>query len=256
MIDLVGIRIRRARKYAGITREKLADLANVTLSHIIKLEAEDNDTPPSLSSLVAIAKALNVSTDHLLGLPSAAQEFEQLAKRKENIEQKIEYEKYPENLASIYRMIDALPEQMQTEIGITVERMYESYKTTLIAQERINHCVAKLRQNGLLDASSRVALGLNKTRGKQEDELPESTIYFMCALDANRIKIGFTANIEKRIKNLRTSSPHKLRLMRTIPGTKDDERRLHEQFAHLREHGEWFTDCDELRDFINQLPWT
>lgn len=32
----------------------------------------------------------------------------------------------------------------------------------------------------------------------------------------------------------------------------DDERALHDRFAHLRQHGEWFTDCDEIRSYISE----
>jgi len=150
-------------------------------------------------------------------------------------------------------MIEALPSEMQEEIKLIVERMHSGYKEKLITQERINHCITKLRRNGLLDTASRIALGLIEEEEEKPEEGKEPTIYFMHAFDANRIKIGFTTNIERRIRSLKMSSPHGLRFMYAIPGTKDEEHKLHERFAHLRQHGEWFTDCEELREYINQL---
>lgn len=60
----LGQRIRNSRKACGLTQEQLAekvDISSVHLSHI-----ETGTTKLSLSVLVSIATALNVSTDSLL----------------------------------------------------------------------------------------------------------------------------------------------------------------------------------------------
>jgi hypothetical protein len=36
-------------------------------------------------------------------------------------------------------------------------------------------------------------------------------------------------------------------------GTLRDERRYHEQFAHLRIRGEWFKDCPEIREHFREM---
>jgi len=48
-------------------------------------------------------------------------------------------------LTETYRMIEALPSEMQEEIKLIVERMHSGYKEKLITQERINHCITKRR---------------------------------------------------------------------------------------------------------------
>ena len=62
--ELIGVRIRDCRLKAKITQEVLAEKAGVTPHHISSIE--NNKTQLSLPCLVAIANALNTTTDHLL----------------------------------------------------------------------------------------------------------------------------------------------------------------------------------------------
>ncbi|MCI8335794.1 MAG: helix-turn-helix transcriptional regulator [Peptococcaceae bacterium] len=62
--EAVGLRIRAARKKAGITREALANDADVSLRFISYIEK--GQTKMSLETLVSIANALSVTTDDLL----------------------------------------------------------------------------------------------------------------------------------------------------------------------------------------------
>jgi hypothetical protein len=64
----------------------------------------------------------------------------------------------------------------------------------------------------------------------------------------NRIKIGFTTNLAKRMAMV----PHE-HVLATVPGTITDEHREHARFAHLRTTGEWFTDAPDLRAHIATL---
>lgn len=61
---LLGKRIREARKEKDLKREKLAELSEITDSYIGIIERADKK--PSINTLVKIASALDVSTDHLL----------------------------------------------------------------------------------------------------------------------------------------------------------------------------------------------
>ena len=74
-------------------------------------------------------------------------------------------------------------------------------------------------------------------------------VYFVSSADG-KLKIGTSANIEKRFDALQTSASVKLTLLLTIPGGTDLETELHRRFVHLRESGEWFQHTDELRHFI------
>lgn len=70
-------------------------------------------------------------------------------------------------------------------------------------------------------------------------------VYFITENEASLspIKIGFSKNISKRIKELQTGNPSKLLLMGwlTSPNDAELEKSLHRQFSLQRcDHGEWF----------------
>lgn len=76
-----------------------------------------------------------------------------------------------------------------------------------------------------------------------------SVVYFIeCA---GRIKIGITQNLKARVSALQTSAPGKLTVIATVPGAAKLERELHGQLHAHRITGEWFTDCEEVRDAIH-----
>lgn len=59
-----GMRIREARQAAGMSRERLAAAAAVSVSTIVRLE--NYDQLPNAESLARIAKSIGVSLDDLL----------------------------------------------------------------------------------------------------------------------------------------------------------------------------------------------
>jgi Zn-dependent peptidase ImmA (M78 family)/transcriptional regulator with XRE-family HTH domain len=59
---MIGERIKRARKAAGLNQRELAELANVSAMAISKYEREENT--PSSSVLLALSKALGVRTEY------------------------------------------------------------------------------------------------------------------------------------------------------------------------------------------------
>ena len=61
----VGKIIQQKRKALGITQEKLAELSNLSVNYISKMERLD-DQNISLKSLAAIAKALDATIPELL----------------------------------------------------------------------------------------------------------------------------------------------------------------------------------------------
>lgn len=75
-------------------------------------------------------------------------------------------------------------------------------------------------------------------------------VYFVHAPDANLVKIGATTNLRARLLALQNASPVPLVLIQSIAGGKDEERVLHQRWAHLRSHGEWFEASPELMHFI------
>jgi hypothetical protein len=76
-------------------------------------------------------------------------------------------------------------------------------------------------------------------------------IYFIWAGDAKLVKIGHTTNHpDERLATLATMSPVELTPTVVRPGAKSDERAMHERFAHLRHHGEWFEARGDLARFM------
>lgn len=81
-------------------------------------------------------------------------------------------------------------------------------------------------------------------------------IYYIGCAETFRLKIGYTSGPpEKRLKALRTGTPTPIYLMAIHPGTPEDERRLHRQFAVDRVRGEWFQMSAELFDHICIVVW-
>ncbi len=83
-------------------------------------------------------------------------------------------------------------------------------------------------------------------------------IYFIQGITGGPIKIGYTKNDpEKRLYSLGQMSPIPLKIIATMDGLRQTERKLHVQFAHIRRHGEWFEPSDEMILFISQntIPW-
>lgn len=77
-------------------------------------------------------------------------------------------------------------------------------------------------------------------------------VYFVS--DGDAIKIGFTSNgVDRRLEALRNGNPREIKVLATMRGTMDDEKRLHRRFAEYRVRGEWFKAAPELLDFIASL---
>jgi len=75
-------------------------------------------------------------------------------------------------------------------------------------------------------------------------------VYFITASNKDNIKIGCASCPEDRLDYLQTGSPVRLKLLGVMEGGRKKERELHNQFAHLRQHGEWFERSESLLNFI------
>jgi transcriptional regulator with XRE-family HTH domain len=63
---MIGDRVRQIREMRGFTQEQLSELANLELQQINRYE--NNKNKPKADVIIQLARALNVSTDYLLGL--------------------------------------------------------------------------------------------------------------------------------------------------------------------------------------------
>jgi predicted DNA binding CopG/RHH family protein len=77
-------------------------------------------------------------------------------------------------------------------------------------------------------------------------------IYFIKRPDDDRIKIGTTARLARRLKELTKSCDTDLIVLGIMDGIFAQERDIHLRFAHLKGAGEWFEPEDDLLDFITK----
>jgi hypothetical protein len=84
---------------------------------------------------------------------------------------------------------------------------------------------------------------------------PQPQIYFIgSALRVGcMVKVGYSVNPKGRLRQLQTSSPERLQIFVTVPGTVDDERKYHRRWSSRRRTGEWFVLGDCIIDEINRL---
>ncbi len=87
---------------------------------------------------------------------------------------------------------------------------------------------------------------------KTDPKKEEGSVYLIQGETTKRIKIGWSKNVEKRIKALESSE--KLRLLYEIIGvTKDDEKALHTLFQDYRIKDEWFEPHKLILEYISFL---
>lgn len=78
-------------------------------------------------------------------------------------------------------------------------------------------------------------------------------VYFIGHETIGPIKIGASADPYERVRTLRCGSPVWLSVLGTLP-VEDmfrEERKLHEHFAEVRSHGEWFERTPELLAIVS-----
>jgi hypothetical protein len=76
--------------------------------------------------------------------------------------------------------------------------------------------------------------------------------YFMGG-DKGAVKIGFSEDVEKRLREIRPHSPIPLRILAATHGGRMREAHYHWKFRRLRLHGEWFRRTPGLMREIGRL---
>lgn len=78
-------------------------------------------------------------------------------------------------------------------------------------------------------------------------------IYFLQPVDGGPVKIGFSDNLEARRIALELHYGRQLSVLATLPGGREEEKAIHERFAHLRlGRTEQFRPAPDLMEFINR----
>ena len=133
--------------------------------------------------------------------------------------------------------------------GVQTVADADAFVSTLTDDEAMQY--GTLRES-FLCAQDKHYRSIERVRKAAADEKTSQggeVVYFVYSEDG-KVKIGHSANIEKRFDALQTAASVKLTLALTMPGDSTLETRLHQRFAHLRESGEWFRADNELRHFI------
>lgn len=82
----------------------------------------------------------------------------------------------------------------------------------------------------------------------------QTFVYFLRPIGSQSpIKIGCSYNPAKRLQDYCQWSPVPLEIVATIPGDAKLERNLHDCFADLHAHGEWFHPDERLLNAIERL---
>jgi hypothetical protein len=70
----------------------------------------------------------------------------------------------------------------------------------------------------------------------------------------DKIKVGYTShNATDRKRSMETGNPHGIVVIGIVKGTKEHERKIHQQLQDYHVQGEWFRDCKEVRGYINEV---
>jgi hypothetical protein len=78
-----------------------------------------------------------------------------------------------------------------------------------------------------------------------------SVVYFIGDLD-RAVKIGHSVDVTSRKREIQTGCYWPVKILRTIPGGRAEERRMHEAFAETRAKGEWFFVSAKLKHFVRR----
>lgn len=88
-----------------------------------------------------------------------------------------------------------------------------------------------------------------------EDDEPISRgrVYFIVARKAGTVKVGFSANLRKRMIDLQTSASEPLAMAFSCAGDRELERALHAFLAPHVVSGEWFRYGAHIHDLIDEM---
>lgn len=68
----------------------------------------------------------------------------------------------------------------------------------------------------------------------------------------DKLKVGYTQNLEKRLISYRTHNPH-IELITTMAGERKLEQGMHKHLAKYRVEGEWFEYNDQVMQYVRTI---
>jgi len=85
-------------------------------------------------------------------------------------------------------------------------------------------------------------------------EFPTGPLVYFLGGVPGFVKIGFTADLQDRVRQLQPGSPFPLELLAHVAGASwAEERAYHRRFHAHRHYGEWFARAPEIEAEIERL---
>lgn len=69
----------------------------------------------------------------------------------------------------------------------------------------------------------------------------------------NLVKIGFSDNLRKRVRQIISTVPIPVEFVGHMPGDRDVEKHLHDIFAQSSFSGEWFVETEQMRSLFDTM---
>lgn len=92
-----------------------------------------------------------------------------------------------------------------------------------------------------------------ENRNERGVEPKHSMVYFLLFPASKQVKIGFTTQLEKRLRAYATHNAESFQLLKTIKGTISLEKDIHKKLQHYRAKKEFFHWCEPVETFINSI---
>lgn len=78
--------------------------------------------------------------------------------------------------------------------------------------------------------------------------IQNSGVYIIKAVGTDRVKIGWSQDVDARIRSLQTGCPYQIEVINVIATAPEMERRIHGWLSQYRIHGEWFVLPNDIAE--------
>lgn len=134
------------------------------------------------------------------------------------------------------------------QLSLLCGRVFDACYKTVFANE-----LERFTVSSMIDATKVSILHSYQILLKREQQELHGcgAVYFLLDEDAGLIKIGWSINLNDRVRGLVSQSGRDLKLVGFIRSdSQKSETKMHRRFKRLRKRGEWFEYKDELIDFV------
>ena len=81
-------------------------------------------------------------------------------------------------------------------------------------------------------------------------------VYLVSNQAGTEVKIGLSANPERRLRTLSTANAHPLQLLHFVVGGRSLEKALHDKFKQHHIRNEWYSSCSDIEEEFVKLSGT